>query len=100
MYSARAKSRCESAEAIRAKNWFWRAAMSSEAGEHKNFFIAKNRDSESAKHAFQRHSQAAMTSATHRSNYARIAETTAAQAFPAIFAIVDAVFSGFIRIAV
>jgi hypothetical protein len=40
--------------AIRAKNRFWRAAMRREAGEHENFFIAKNRDSESAQRAFGR----------------------------------------------
>jgi hypothetical protein len=40
--------------AIRAKNRFWRAAMRREAGNHENFFIAKNRDSESAQRAFSR----------------------------------------------
>jgi hypothetical protein len=45
---------CESAAAIRAKNWFWRAAMRREACQHENFFIAKNRDSESAQRAFDR----------------------------------------------
>jgi hypothetical protein len=38
--------------AIRAKNRFWRAAMRREAGEHENFLIAKNCDSESAQSAF------------------------------------------------
>jgi hypothetical protein len=38
--------------AIRAKNRFWRAAMRRKAGEHENFFIAKNRDSESAQRVF------------------------------------------------
>jgi hypothetical protein len=42
----------ESAAAIRAKNRFWRAAMRREADQHENFFIAKNRDSESAQRAF------------------------------------------------
>jgi hypothetical protein len=37
---------------FRAKNRFWRAAMRREAGQHENFFIAKNRDSESAQRAF------------------------------------------------
>jgi hypothetical protein len=41
--------------AIRAKNRFWRAAMRRKAGERENFFIAKNRDSESAQRAFGRH---------------------------------------------
>jgi hypothetical protein len=40
--------------AIRAKNRFWRAAMRRKAGEHENFFIAKNRDSESALRALSR----------------------------------------------
>jgi hypothetical protein len=43
----------ESAAAILAKIRFWRAAMRREAGEHENFFIAKNRDSESAQRAFR-----------------------------------------------
>jgi hypothetical protein len=49
-----AKSRCESAAAIRGKIRFWRAPMRREAGGHENFFIAKNRDSESAQRAFYR----------------------------------------------
>jgi hypothetical protein len=49
MHRATAKiAACESASAIRAKNRFWRAPLSREAGEHENFFIAKTRDSESA----------------------------------------------------
>jgi hypothetical protein len=44
----------ESAAAIPAKNRFWRAAMRREARQHENFFIAKNRDSESAQRAFSR----------------------------------------------
>jgi hypothetical protein len=35
--------------AIRPKNRFWRATMRREAGGHENFFIAKNRDSESVR---------------------------------------------------
>jgi hypothetical protein len=54
MYRAEEKSRAESAEAILAKNLFWRAAMRREAGEHENLFIAKNCDSESAQRAFGR----------------------------------------------
>jgi hypothetical protein len=42
----------ESADAIRSKNRFWRAAMRREAGERENLFIAKNRDSESAQRVF------------------------------------------------
>jgi hypothetical protein len=45
----------ESAAAIRAKNRFWRALMRREAGEHENFLIAKNHDSESAQRAFEWH---------------------------------------------
>src|SRR5580704_6690466 len=70
--------------AIRAKNRFWRAPMRREAGEHENFFIAKNRDSESAKRVFGRHSGVATTLATCRATRARITETSAGQAFPAI----------------
>jgi hypothetical protein len=43
----------ESAAAILAKIRFWRATMGREAGSHENFFIAKNRDSESAQRAFR-----------------------------------------------
>jgi hypothetical protein len=42
----------ESVVAIRAKNRFWRAPISRKAGKRKNFFIAKNRDSESAQPPF------------------------------------------------
>jgi hypothetical protein len=49
-----AKWASESAAAIRGKNRFWRVPMRREAGEHENFFIAKNRDSESAKRTFER----------------------------------------------
>jgi len=45
----------ESAGAIRPKKRFWRAAMRRKAGDHENFFIAKNRDSESAQPAFGGH---------------------------------------------
>jgi hypothetical protein len=48
--------------AIRAENRFWRAAMRREAGGHENFFIAKNRDSESVLRAFCRHRLMVMTS--------------------------------------
>jgi len=53
---------CESAEAILAKIRFWRAAMRREAGSHENFFIAKNRDSESTQRAFWWLPRVAMTS--------------------------------------
>jgi hypothetical protein len=48
------KQHRESASAIRSKNRFWRAPMRREGGGHENFFIAKNRDSESAQRAFNR----------------------------------------------
>jgi hypothetical protein len=44
---------CESAAAILAKIRFWRAAMRRKGGSHENFFIAKNRDSESAQRTFR-----------------------------------------------
>jgi hypothetical protein len=50
--SREGKPRPESAAAIPAKNLFWRAPMRRKAGEHENFFIAKNCDSESARRAF------------------------------------------------
>jgi hypothetical protein len=53
--------------AIRAENRLWRAAMRREAGGHENFFIAKNRDSESAQRAFGWHRGGAMTSPVRRS---------------------------------
>jgi len=84
--------------AIRAKIRFWRAPMRREAGEHENFFIAKNRDSESAQHAFDRHRRLATTSNVHRSYDARITEMPAAQAFHAILTIGDVGFARVIRI--
>jgi hypothetical protein len=80
--------------AIRAKNWFWRAAMRREAGGHENFFIAKNRDSESAQRPFERHSPVAMMSAAGRSIGMRITKTIAAQALSAIPAIIPLDFHG------
>jgi len=41
---------------------FWRMAMRREAVDHENFFIAKNRDSESARQAFGGPRSAAVTS--------------------------------------
>jgi hypothetical protein len=38
--------------AILAKIRFWRATMRRKAGQRENFFIAKNRDSESARRSF------------------------------------------------
>jgi hypothetical protein len=67
--------------------------MRREAGEHENFFIAKNRDSESAKRVFRRYSTVAATFARCRSMRGRITKTSAAQAFPSILIIVGEVFS-------
>ena len=52
--------------AIRAKNRLWRETMRREAGGRENFFIAKSRDSESAKRAFCRHRHEAMMSRARR----------------------------------
>jgi hypothetical protein len=73
--------------AIRAKIRFWRAPMRREAGGHENFFIAKNRDSESAQSAFGRHRWVATTSNAYRSYIARITKMPAAQELFAIWAI-------------
>jgi hypothetical protein len=55
---------CESATAIRAKNRFWRAPMRRDAGAGENFFIAKNRDSESTRSVFGRRCRVAMCAMT------------------------------------
>jgi hypothetical protein len=73
--------------------------MRREAGGHENFFIAKNRDSESAQRAFGRHRRGAMTSFTQRSLTASITKTSAAQAFHATSTIIGIGFSRAIRIA-
>jgi hypothetical protein len=80
---------------IPAKIRFWRAPMRHEAGEHENFFIAKNRDSESAQRAFGRHQWVATTSNAYRSHNARITKMAAAQAFSAILTMGDV---GFVRV--
>jgi hypothetical protein len=91
---AKTKSRSPNQpHAIRSKNRFWRAAMRREAGGHENFFIAKNRDSESAQRTFGRHRRGAMTSFTRRSLNALIAKTSAAQAFHATLTIAGIGFS-------
>jgi hypothetical protein len=54
----------ESAAAIRAKNRFWRAPMRRDAGAGENFFIAKNRDSESTQRVFGRRRRVAMGAMT------------------------------------
>ena len=67
--------------------------MRREAGEDENFFIAKNRDSESAQGVFGRHRRVAKTSIARRSRNALMEETPAAQAFHAILTIAGVVFS-------
>jgi hypothetical protein len=54
-------TRANQPRAIRAKIRFWRATLSSEAGEHENFFIAKICDSESVLRAFGRSRRRAVT---------------------------------------
>jgi hypothetical protein len=58
--------------AIRIKNRFWRAAMRRKAGQRKNFFIAKNRDSESAQPALHRAARRATISVTREAANASI----------------------------
>jgi hypothetical protein len=48
----------ESAAAILAKDRFWRARREAKPVGTKNFFLAKNQDSESTQHAFGRARQA------------------------------------------
>ena len=93
------KSPCESGAAIRAKSRFWRAAMRHEAVDHENFFIAKNRDSESAQRAFSRPRSVAMTSTARLSFNESMTEVPAAQALLAILTVGGAGFSRSSRIA-
>jgi hypothetical protein len=72
--------------------------MRREAGGHENFFIAKNRDSESTQCDFGRHRWVATTSNAYRSYNARITKMPAAQAFYAILTIVGIGFAWVIRI--
>jgi hypothetical protein len=76
------------ARAIRSKNRFWRAAMRRKAGEHENFFIAKIRDSESARCAFSWYRSVAITSTAYAPLNALITKIPAAQALLDILAIV------------
>jgi hypothetical protein len=84
--------------AIRAEIRFWRAPMRREAGGHENFFIAKNRDSESARRAFGRRRWVATTSNAYRSYNARITKMPAAQEVSTILTIGGIGFAGFVRI--
>ena len=92
--------RCESGRRDSQKNRFWRAAMRRKAGDHENFFIAKNRDSESAQRRLSRHRSVAPTSIACRSFVMRSAKTPAASAFLSISTTKCVAFSRVARIVV
>jgi hypothetical protein len=71
-------------QSIRAKIRVWRALMRREADIRKNFFIAKNHDSESARRRFEWIFACLAMSIAQRSSISRITKTTSIQAFPAI----------------
>src|ERR1044072_880510 len=73
--------------------------MRRDGGAHENFFIAKTRDSKSAPRASACNRSVAVSGRSHHSCNARITETSAAQAFPAILTIAGTESSGTIRIA-
>jgi hypothetical protein len=73
--------------------------MRREGVARENFFIAKIRDSESARHAFVFGVRVATRRARRYARAARISKTSAAQAFPAILTIGEVEFSGTICIA-
>jgi len=79
----------ESVVTIRPKIRFWRARVRRRRRDHKNFFIAKNCDSESAPAAFSQHHRVATTSNMRRSLSVRIQKTSAAQALPSILTNAD-----------
>jgi hypothetical protein len=66
--------------------------MRRKAGEHENFFIAKNRDSESAQRASGGHRRVVATPIKQCWLNAHVTKTPAAQSFPAILTIAGAVF--------
>jgi hypothetical protein len=72
--------------------------MRREAGELENFFIAKNRDSESARDGFGRLRSASLPQVATSSSNARMSKTCAAQVFLAISMIVRVVISHAIRV--
>jgi len=74
--------------------------MRREAGELENFFIAKNRDSESVRHAFSRHRPVASMCAVSLSLNARMSKTHVAQVFLAKSSIMRVAFSCASRIVV
>jgi hypothetical protein len=61
--------------------------MRHEAVDHENFFIAKNRDSESAQRAFSRSRSVAMTSTARLSFNKSMTEVPAAQSLLAILTV-------------
>jgi hypothetical protein len=71
-------------QSIRVKIGVWRALIGREADIRKNFFIAKNQDSESARRRFERIFGCLAMSIAQRSSISRITKTTSTQAFPAI----------------
>ncbi|THD71657.1 MAG: hypothetical protein E7813_05085 [Bradyrhizobium sp.] len=91
-YRADEKSPRESVAAIRAKMPLWRAAMTREAGERENFFIAKIHDSESAQRVFDPHRYGAMMSRARHRSIVQITKTSVAQAFSAFLIIAGAGF--------
>ena len=72
--------------------------MRREACQHENFFIAKNRDSESAQRAFYRKRRVATTSTARRSSNALGAKTPAAQSLLAMLTISGIAFARTVRI--
>src|SRR4051794_19577380 len=73
--------------------------MRREGAARENFFIAKIRDSESARHAFVFGGRVATKRSRRCARAAPISRASAAQAFPAILTIGDVEFSGTICIA-
>jgi len=80
--AAAANRPCESVATIRPEIRFWRAPMRRWRVTHENFFVAKNRDSDSAQRAFGRHGRVAMTPIACCLCKTRIKETAAAQSLP------------------
>jgi hypothetical protein len=70
------------------------------AVKHENFFIAKNRDSESARARFYALKRLTITVAAHRARRATIEEMAAAQGFPVILTNADVGCSGVSRISI
>jgi hypothetical protein len=75
-------------------------AERSSAVNHENIFIAKIRDSESARRRFRVSKRLTIAAGAHRAHRACIEETPAAQGFPAILTNVDAGRSGVSCIAI